>query len=58
MIAALVALLVWLLAALLSFRLLPFGPALFQFVLSGALYPLLTVLLMRAHRGIADPDLA
>ena len=57
-VAALVALLVWITSALMTFRLLPVGPAAFQFVLSGALYPLLTVLFMQAHRGIADPEQA
>ena len=56
--AALVAVLVWGLSAALSFRLLPFGPALFQCVLSVAVYPLLKVIFLRAHHSIADPEQA
>jgi rod shape-determining protein MreD len=52
------ALLGWVLTALLSFRLLPVGPALFQAVLTIALYPALVVVFVRAHRTIADPELA
>jgi len=56
--AALVALLIWLAAMALGFRLLPFAPAVFQCALSIALYPLLTVGLQRAHHSIADPEQA
>ena len=52
------ALLGWALTALLSFRLLPVGPALFQAVLTIALYPALAVVFVRAHRTIADPERA
>ena len=52
------ALLGWALTALLSFRLLPLGPALFQAVLTTALYPALAILFVRAHRTIADPERA
>ena len=47
-----------LLTALLSFRLLPVAPALFQAVLTAALYPALAVLFIRAHRTVADPERA
>ncbi len=50
--------LIWLLSALLTFRLLPSGPALFQAVLSAALYPLLALPLGKAHRSLADPEQA
>jgi rod shape-determining protein MreD len=45
----------WLLTSLLTFRLLPAGPALFQAMLAAGLYPLLAVLLARAHRTVAEP---
>jgi rod shape-determining protein MreD len=48
----------WALTALLSFRLLSPGPALFQAVLTVALYPALAALCVRAHRTVADPDQA
>jgi hypothetical protein len=35
---------------------MPIGPALFQATLTAALYPALSVLLIRAHRTIADPE--
>jgi rod shape-determining protein MreD len=57
-IAAGAALLDWGLAALLSFRLLPIAPALFQAVLTAALYPALAAAFTLAHRGIADPERA
>ena len=57
-IAAGAALVGWALTALLSFRLLPFGPALFQAVLSIALYPALAIVFTGAHRTIADPGRA
>jgi len=47
--------LIWAIAALLAFRLLPLGPAIFQAVLSAALYPALAVLFARAHSTVADP---
>lgn len=55
-IAAIAAALIWLLTALLRFRLLPLGPALFVGILAVAIYPLLTVLFHRAHRTIAAPE--
>jgi rod shape-determining protein MreD len=48
----------WALTALLSFRMLSFGPALFQGILTAALYPACAVLCVRAHRTVADPDQA
>jgi rod shape-determining protein MreD len=57
-VAAGAALMGWALTALLSFRLLPAGPALFQAVLTIALYPALAVVFVRAHRTIADPERA
>jgi rod shape-determining protein MreD len=56
--AVLAAALTWSLAALLLFRLLPVAPALFQAVLTIALYPALAVLFTRAHRSVAAPELA
>lgn len=50
--------LIWLLTALLTVRLLSPIPALFQAVVSVALYPVLSISLARAHRSLADPDLA
>ena len=48
--------LLWTLTSLLSLRLMPLGPALFQATLTGALYPALAILLIRAHRTIANPE--
>ena len=48
--------LIWTLTSLLSLRLMPVGPALFQATLTGAIYPALAVLLIQAHRTIADPE--
>ena len=48
--------LIWGLTSLLSLRLMPIGPGLFQTALAAALYPALAILLTRAHRTIADPD--
>jgi rod shape-determining protein MreD len=48
----------WVLAALLSFRLLPLGPALFEALLAAALYPALAMVFIRAHRTVADPERA
>ena len=56
--AAGAAVLGWVLTALLSFRLLPFGPALFEALLAAAVYPALAVLFIRAHRTVADPERA
>lgn len=46
----------WVLTSLLSFRLLPLSPMLFQATLTAALYPALAILLTQAHRIIADPE--
>ena len=48
--------LIWALTSLLSLRVMPVGPALFQATLTGALYPALAVVLIRAHRTIANPE--
>ncbi len=48
----------WLLTALLVFRLLPIGPALFEAVLTAALYPALAILFVRVDRTAADPERA
>jgi len=48
----------WLLTAALSVRVLPMAPALFQAVLTAALYPVLAVLFIQAHRTVADPERA
>lgn len=48
--------LAWALTAVLTFRLLPLAPTVFQAALTTALYPALAVLFIRAHRGIADPE--
>jgi rod shape-determining protein MreD len=48
----------WVLTAVISFRLLPLGPAVFQAVLTTALYPALAILFIRAHRTVADPERA
>ena len=50
--------LMWVLAGLLAFRLLPIVPALFQAVLTAALYPALAILFTGAHRGVAAPERA
>lgn len=56
--AAGAAVLAWVLTMLLSLRMLSISPALFQAVLTAALYPALAVLFIRAHRTIADPERA
>lgn len=50
--------LVWLMSSLLTLRLLPFSPALFQAVLTTAIYPALATLFVIAHNSIADPERA
>ena len=55
MVAAGMAAVQWLLTSALTFRLLPAGPALFQALLAAGLYPLLAVLLTRAHQTVAEP---
>ena len=48
----------WILASMLSFRLLPPAPALLGPLLAAALYPVLAMLFLRAHRTVADPERA
>lgn len=50
--------LIWLLAALLTFHLLSPLPALFQAIITVALYPVLAIPLGYGHRFLADPDRA
>jgi rod shape-determining protein MreD len=45
----------WALTCVLTFRLLPPGPAGFQAVLSAALYPALSTLFTHAHRSLSGP---
>lgn len=52
------ALLAWLLTSVLTLRLLPVPPALFQFGLAAGLYPMLALAFTFAHRGAADPEQA
>ncbi len=46
----------WALTSLLTLRLLPLAPALFQFGLAAGLYPALAAAFTAAHRGLADPE--
>lgn len=48
----------WALTSALEFQLLPPGPGMFQAALSAGLYPLLAMLLTRAHQTLAEPDRA
>jgi len=48
----------WLVTSVLTFRLLPPGPAVFQAALSVGLYPALAMLLTRAHHTLAEPGRA
>ena len=57
-VAALASLSVWLLAMLLTFRILPPGPPIFIVILTVSIYPLLAVPFAAAHRSIADPEQA
>ena len=57
-VAAGAAALCWALTSLLTFRLLPVTPALFQFGLTAGFYPALATVFIRAHRGLADPERA
>ena len=45
----------WLLTSALTLRLLPAGAAVFQAMLAAGLYPLLAVVLTRAHHTVAEP---
>ena len=55
-VAAGAAALEWALTSLLTFRLLPGSPGMFQFLLTAGLYPALATLFTRAHRSLANPD--
>ena len=57
-IAIAAALLGWAATSLLRVRLLPFAPVVLEAMLGIGLYPVLAVLLIRAHRGAAAPELA
>lgn len=46
----------WALGSLLTLRLLPVAPTVFQFGLAAGLYPLLATVFTRAHRSLANPD--
>lgn len=48
----------WALTALLTWRLLPPAPAVFQAVVSVAIYPALAILLAKAHHSAANPERA
>jgi rod shape-determining protein MreD len=48
----------WALVSLLTFSVMPSGPALFQAGLAAALYPVVAMPLALAHRSIADPEQA
>ncbi len=57
-VAAGAAALQWALTSLLTFRLLPPGPGVFQASLSAGLYPMIATLLTRAHQTLAEPERA
>lgn len=57
-VAAAAAALGWGLACLLSFRLFPAGPGVFQAALGAGLYPVLATVLTRAHQTLAEPERA
>jgi rod shape-determining protein MreD len=48
----------WGLTALLTWRLLPPAPAVFQAVVSAAIYPALAIMFAKAHRSVASPERA
>jgi len=48
----------WALTSLLTFRLLPPGPGVFQAAIGAGLYPALGTLLTRAHQPLAEPNQA
>jgi len=48
----------WALTAVLTWRLLPPAPAVFQAVVSIAIYPALAILFSKAHRSAANPERA
>ena len=47
--------LTWALACALFFRLLAPGPAVFQAIITVAIYPAIAIVFIRAHRSVADP---
>ncbi len=55
-VASAAAALEWALTSLLTFRLLPPGPALFQCALGAGIYPLLAVVFTHAHHTLAEPE--
>lgn len=57
-IAAGAATLQWALTSLLTFRLLPPGPGIFQAAIGAGLYPALATLLTKAHHTLAEPEQA
>jgi rod shape-determining protein MreD len=57
-VAAAASLTMWLLVMLLTFRLLSPYPAMFVAVLAIAIFPVLGVPFVHAHRSVADPDRA
>ena len=57
-VAAGAAALQWALTSLLTFRLLPPGPGVFQAAIGAGLYPALATLLTRAHHTLAEPEQA
>lgn len=48
----------WALGSMLAFTLLPPAPVIFQAAIAAGIYPVLAVLLIAAHRGIAAPEQA
>jgi rod shape-determining protein MreD len=48
----------WALTSLLTFRLLPPGPGLFEAAIGAGLYPALATVLTRAHQTLAEPEQA
>ncbi len=58
LVAVAACLLQWSLVSLLRLQVMLPAPALFEAALACALYPPLSAVLIRAHRGIADPSLA
>jgi rod shape-determining protein MreD len=57
-VACVIAAMNWALVSLLTFSLVPYRPVLFQAGLAAAMYPAVAIPLARAHRSMADPDLA
>jgi len=58
LVAAGASLVMWLLVMLLTLRVLSPDPALFQAVLTAAIYPMFAIPFAAAHRSIANPDSA